>query len=418
MVESLRRTDEFREADFLVSTTDFPADGEWYPFPVGASFHSIKNEFSRWPRLNCLYFLLILLPASVLWAVGKQLAGCDLPVGRRLRALLRAYADAELVVAAGGCYLYTTSAARGNVILLINTYSFFFGVLLGKPVYLYAQSIGPFTSSMQAWLVRWALSKVRLVEFREHISGRLLDEWRLPTPTRAAADGAFLVPARPPTYDLDIRGHGQKNTVGMTVRKWYRDLREQESYERTMAAFVEWLSKEREVKVVLLPQVTFAQGNDDDRVAARDVMALLDRQDQVRVVADELSTGEIKWLCGQMDFFVGTRMHSNIFALSLGVPTLAISYQHKTEGIMATLGLGDFVVPISAISLDFLKERFDDLVHRRREVCSRLSEVIPEIELQAELAGRYIAEDFSGAAGRGGSRNRPASMTPRPLEPS
>jgi colanic acid/amylovoran biosynthesis protein len=354
----------------------------------------------------------------MMWALGQRMGEFDLPVGRRLRVLLRAYADADVVIAAGGCYLYTTSAIRGNVILLINLYSFFLGVLLGKPVYLYAQSIGPFASSIQAWLVRSALCKVRMVEFREEISGRLLEDWRLPTPTRAAADGAFLVPARAPSNDLDIRGNHSQNTVGMTVRKWYRDPRAQESYERTMAAFLDWLADERKATTVLLPQVTFVEGNDDDRVTARAIVGLMSRQDRARVLTDELSAEEIKWLCGQTDFFVGTRMHSNIFALSLGVPTLAISYQHKTEGIMASLGLDDFVVPISAISLDVLKEQFDALVRRRHEVCVRLSEVIPEIELQAELAGRYIAEDFSCARDRGGSRDRAASTAPHPPERS
>jgi len=418
MVESLRRTEVLRDADFLVSTTDFPADGERYPFPVGPSFHSLKNEFSGRPLLNCLYFLLILWPSSMIWALGRRLGGLDLPVGRRLRVLCRAYDDADVVVAAGGCYLYTTSAIRGNVILLINIYSFFFGVLLGKPVYLYAQSIGPFASSVQAWLVRSALARVRMVEFREEISGRLLDEWRLPTPIRAAADAAFLVPASPPGDNLEILGRDQRTTVGMTVRRWFRDPEQQAAYERTMAAFVDWLADERESLTVLLPQVTFTEGNDDDRVTGRAVLALVARPDRARVLMEELKPEEIKWLCGRMDFFVGTRMHSNIFALSLDVPTLAISYQHKTEGIMAGLGQGDFVVPISALSLDVLKERFGALVRRRHEVSGRLAEVIPEIELQAELAGRYIAEDFSSIEDRRVSRDRVASTTPSPWEPS
>ncbi len=417
MVESLRRTDAFREAEITVSTTDFPADGDRYPFPVASSFHSLKNRFSQRPNLNCLYFLLVLLPVSVVWALGFRWLGIDLPIGRNLRGLLRTYARADLVVAAGGGYLYTTSAGRGNVILLINIYSFAFGALIGKPVYLYAQSIGPFATSWHARLVRTALSRVRLVEYREEISGRLLDSWRLPTATRAAADAAFLLPARMPETSLAIGGHDRETIVGMTVRKWYRDPAAQEGYERTMAAFADWLGEERRMTSVLLPQVTFAEGNDDDREAARSVVAFTGLKEYVRVVDEELRAEEIKWLCGQVDFFVGTRMHSNIFALSQFVPTLAISYQPKTEGIMASLGVDEFVVPIRAISLDLLKDRFDDLVRRRREVSGRLVEVMPEIEKAAERGGRYIAEDFRSVEVR--EDPRPHQPAPRhPSEPS
>jgi colanic acid/amylovoran biosynthesis protein len=410
MVESLRRTEAFRTADIKISTTDFPADGTRYPVPVVQSFHSLKNLFSSTPDLNCLYFLLVLLPASLFWALARRLGGVDLPVGRHLRDLLRAYDSADLVVAAGGCYLYTTSAVRGNVVLLINIYSFFFGVLLGKPVYLYAQSIGPFADIFQAWMVRNALSRVRLVEYREEVSGQLLDGWHLPVPTHAVADAAFLLPSREPKGILDAGSDDRGPTVGMTVRKWFRDQEDQKRYERTMAAFVDWLADERRSRTVFLPQVTFTEGNDDDRVAARDVVSLVVHQDSARIIGDELSPEEIKWLCGRVEFFVGTRMHSNIFALSLGIPTLAISYQHKTEGIMADLGLAEFVVPITDISLNHLKDAFNRLVSRRTDVSEHLSRVIPDTERKAELGGRLIAEDFVILE----DRAKPSGQAPTP----
>jgi len=394
MVESFRRTEAFREAAIEVSSTDYPADTTRYPVAVVPSFHSLKNLFSHSPQLNCLYFLVVLLPASLLWVLGRRLGGLDLPVGQPLRDLLRAYERADAVVAAGGCYLYTTSVVQGNVDLLINIYNFLFGVLLAKPVYLYAQSIGPFAWSVQAWLVRKAISKVRLVETREDVSRKLLDSWRLTTPVHAAADAAFLLSARAPGSDLEIAGDGLNQIVGMTVRKWFREREDQERYERTMAAFVDWLADERRSRTVFLPQVTFVEGNDDDREAARDVVSLMVHQNSVRIIGDELSPEEIKWLCGRVDIFVGTRMHSNIFALSLGIPTLAISYQHKTEGIMADLGLAEFVVPITGIRLAHLKDAFDRLTSQRAEVSEHLARIIGDIERNAEHGGRLIAEDF------------------------
>jgi len=399
MVESLRRTEVFREAEIRVSSADHPADAARYPLPVVPSFHSLKNRFSSSPGINALYFLVVLLPMSLMWAVAWRLGRLDLPLPGSLRELMQAYTRADLVVAAGGGYLYTTSAIHGNVVLLITVYSFFFGMLLGKPVSLYAQSVGPFAGSLQAWLVRWALSRVRLVEVREKVSRQLLDGWGMPTPVQEAADAAFLLEARPPGERVQIVGASGRPAVGMTVRRWFRDREQQAEYERTMASFVDWLVEHREAEVIILPQVTYAEGHDDDREAARSVVASVARRERVRVVEDELGAKEIKWLCGRMGFFVGTRMHSNIFALSLGVPTLAVAYQPKTEGIMAALGLEDFVVPIEDLSLQTLTDRFEALSRDQAKIREHLQEVIGEVEESAELAGRLIAEDFLSILG-------------------
>jgi colanic acid/amylovoran biosynthesis protein len=91
-------------------------------------------------------------------------------------------------------------------------------------------------------------------------------------------------------------------------------------------------------------------------------------------------------------------MHSNIFALSLGVPTLAISYQPKTDGIMAQLGLGAFVLPITGLSPGHLWQAFDHLRESAGEVREKLRRVIPEQTARAEVAGRLIADDFATPA--------------------
>jgi colanic acid/amylovoran biosynthesis protein len=396
MIESLRRTDVFRGAEIRISSADHPADSARYPVQVIPSFHSIKNGFSGNSSASLLFFLVVLLPLSLMWALAWRVGRFDLPLPATLRGLLQTYAGADVVIAAGGGYLYTTSVTHGNVVLLINVYSFFFAVLLGKPVCLYAQSIGPFVGSWQSWFVRRTLSRVALVEVREEVSHRLLDGWGIPTPIRMVADAAFILEARPPGECPDFVGATGGPTVGMTVRKWFRDSGRQVNYERTMAAFVDWLVDERGAEVIFLPQVTYAEGHDDDRETARNVVASVARTDRARVVEDELAVAEVKWLCGRMDFFVGTRMHSNIFALSSGVPTLAIAYQPKTEGIMAGLGLGDCVLRIEELTTEELRRAFDALVARGPEIRDHLSATLPEIRAEAIEGGRLIGEVLVG----------------------
>jgi colanic acid/amylovoran biosynthesis protein len=400
MIESLRQTSAFREAEIRISSADDRQDARWYPEPTAPSFASLKSDFSRSPTAGQLYFLLVLLPASLAWAAAWRLAKVGLPVPRGLRGLLQTYAAADVVVAAGGGYLYTTSALRGGVVLLTNLYSFFFAVLLGKPVALYAQSIGPFAATWQARIVRFVLARVRLVEVREKYSQRLIDDWKLTAPVGRAGDAAFLLEAVPPAWDSELVRSADGPTVGMTVRGWFRSTQQQMEYEGTIASFVQWLTRERRASVVFLPQVTFAEGGDDDRVVARRIAEAVQRDDRVRVVENELSAPEMKWLCCQMDVFVGTRMHSNIFALSCGVPTLAIAYQPKTAGIMAELGLGDWVTTIDSLDPAKLQASFDALVARTDEIRGHLAEAVPRVMEQALDGGRLIAEVVSRGVSR------------------
>jgi colanic acid/amylovoran biosynthesis protein len=355
-----------------------------------------------------LLFLLIVLPVFLVWAAFWRAARVSLPLPRRFRAVIDAYVEADLVIAAGGGYLYTTSALRGNVVLLTNLLCFFFGVAVGKPVVLYAQSIGPFASALQERLVRCLVAKVDLIEVREQHSLRLTERWRLTTPVRLVADAAFLLQSDPPPATLEMIFDEARLAVGMTVRRWFREPNRQAAYEAHMAGFVRWLAEERDAAVVLLPQVTYVEGRDDDRETAHRVVAGAGGHGSIRVVDDELTAGQIKWLCGRADAFVGTRMHSNIFALSSGVPTLAIAYQPKTSGIMTELGLERWVVPIEEIDETGLRRIFDQLVGCRAEIESALRRKREIMVHRAYEAGRLTAEVWQGwrrpSNGRGSSR--------------
>ena len=59
---------------------------------------------------------------------------------------------------------------------------------------------------------------------------------------------------------------------------------------------------------------------------------------------------------GEMDIFIGSRMHSTIFALTAGVNTIGLAYQPKTLGTFERLSISEYCMPISEFSSkDLLK---------------------------------------------------------------
>jgi colanic acid/amylovoran biosynthesis protein len=141
--------------------------------------------------------------------------------------------------------------------------------------------------------------------------------------------------------------------------------------------------------------VTFGAGGDDDREPARRVSRAAGDHPRIHLVEDELDPAGIRGLCGAMDLFVGTRMHANIYALSMKVPTLAIGYQPKTAGIMADLGLERFVLPIEDLTLPALQDRFRQVLAERDDIAAGLAESIPRLREKARLAARLIVADWS-----------------------
>ena len=80
-----------------------------------------------------------------------------------------------------------------------------------------------------------------------------------------------------------------------------------------------------------------------------------------------------------MDYFVGTRMHSNIFATSMAVPTTAIAYEKKTNGIMETVGLQHYVVEINDITAEDLYNKVEDMIVNKKKIKKQLSCNIKDI---------------------------------------
>lgn len=399
MLKDLSDRETFKEAEIFISSSDYPADSNRYSHPVVPSFSSLKKVFAKNSHLQSLSFLIIILPLSLTWAFFYRYFRIEIPIPKNLCQLLHIYRDSDLIIAAGGGYLYTTSKLMGNVVLLITIYNFYFAILLGKPVYLYSQSIGPFVSRFQSWLVKRALCRVRLIELREGVSFNLVRSWQIQTPIYRTADPAFLIPHED-SYALGKDTEGGRFRIGITVRKWFRKMEKQKEYEETMGEFINWLIDEVGGILFFIPQVTYAEGKDDDRAAVRDIYPLIKSKGSVYLIEEELTPQQIKGICGRMDFFVGTRMHSNIYALSMNVPTLAIAYQPKTRGIMEQFYLEKFVLPIEDLSLSLFKEKFELLIKEQNKIREGLKKRVPEICQRANLNSQWIEKDYLVVRGK------------------
>lgn len=365
--------------------------------------HPVRAQAGRFWKVGGL---ILLLPATLVPALSQRWIGRSIYwlTPPSLRRIVKAYLDADLVVSAPGGYLF--SSAHG-ISLLIVMYTLALALIAGKPVYLLPQSIGPIRHTWESRLLRWLLERARIVMVREPVSMQLLQSWRLKNPRLyLLPDMAFTLPVADPDDGIawlseqGIDPGDGRPRLGMTIINGGatdHGFRRQNAYENACAAAARWFVRQTGGRVIFLPQVWGPTPDQDDRLPARRVAAQLqDLNDAILCVDKPLSTEVLKAVYGQMDLFVGTRMHSNIFAIGEGVPMIAIGYQHKTWGIAAMAGLSEWVLDIQQVDEISLVSRMEALWLNRDACRQQLRQVLPGLIQGAQQAGVMVADDYAG----------------------
>jgi colanic acid/amylovoran biosynthesis protein len=391
----------FERPDIMIQTIDIKNDGDKYGAPITSSLMWIllSSVRDRNPLVRVFVPLRGLLALYTFLGLHKIFGkGPKWILGAQLREFVTEYEKSDLVIGCGGGYLrMPNSSLRETILLYVTCLNFLVAKSLGKPVYLYSQSIGPMRSPAQTWILKRALKKVDLIEPREDVSVRYLDSLNLDTPTVATADPALLLGGygkfNPETADLKSgRLH-----VGITVRKWFNTHAELQAYEQAIASNIDYLIEKYDAQVFYIPQVIAENFGDDDRIIAREVKEFVKNKNKENfvIIDKDLKVEEIIGLCGQMEIFIGTRMHSNIFALISHVPVVAIEYEHKTRGIMRGLKLEELTIDIRDVTAESLQGRIELLMGNREHYKNLLVTNLPSQINESRRAIEVIKDRYA-----------------------
>jgi colanic acid/amylovoran biosynthesis protein len=401
---------QFPAAEITIAMNDpagYPANAREQV--VGSFTHWLKSSKrgdAAW-RMGALLMAPWLLLQSLMVAAGVRWFArpVGLPRSAALRALLQSYLDADMVVSCAGNFLY--SSGMTGIPFLLAAYAISYGWLLGKPVYMMPQTIGPLRRRWERLALRRFLRPVRLIFVRDGLSRDLLAEIGLhPPQVRLAPDMAFLYM---PTADVDVSPlllplirHDSSATrplLGVTLINWgaqNRAFNGQRRYEAAVATAIRAFVTETGGSAILFSQVTGPTAADDDRIPAQRVADLLhDLGGRVIAVEEQLSPGQLKSGYGQMDIFLGSRLHSNIFALTAGSPVMAIAYQYKTHGVMRMLGLEAWVLDIERVDGENLSEEVRRLWRQRARVRAQIAARLPALQQEIRQATGWIEADFA-----------------------
>lgn len=297
---------------------------------------------------------------------------------------------ADICVGVGGGYINSRANLKSAISLWLTLKEFRLVQKKGKPLILFSQSIGPFAYSFQMRMAGKVLRDTKLIFVREHISLKLLKNLGVSDKQMVfSPDAAFMFSSNKKQEMADsltkIGVDLKKSVVGLTVRNFLK-LPKQQQYEETLVKFIDWLAQEKQMQVLLIPQVTSNLHNDDDREVQKRIISKVNARKNILSLERQFNPYEIKGVYENMDFLIGTRMHSVIFALTGYVPSIAIAYEYKTIGIMEDLGLGKWVLKIENLTNSSLIKLFNCLINHKKNYLEVLNKNLPSYIEKAKQA--------------------------------
>ncbi len=264
----------------------------------------------------------------------------------------------------------------GIIFPLFTLFNLFIASLSGKPVIVSPCTIGEFKKPFMRTIARFVLNRVDIIMVREEISRRNLENLGVSKPKIVlGADLAFLF------KPCQIRN---ESVAGIDLTKIERPIvgfalsqeihkyafigdaetleEKYDKYVRLMSETVDFVIEKLGASIVLIPHSLSEAGNLkhkllDDRIACRNTYEKVKNKHKVQLIEGHYSPGEIKALIGKCDLLIGCRMHSTIASTSLFVPTVALAYGEKFEGIIGNLmGQKDRIIKVDS-NYEILSER-------------------------------------------------------------
>jgi len=267
-----------------------------------------------------------------------------------IKTILNLYKHAHLVLCAPGGICMGGFQNWGHIFMLsVAKY-------LRKPIAYYGRSIGPFPAiTHQNRLFREKslelLNYFSFISLRDEKSMKLADELHVKyVPT---VDSAFL---ESPHVDIpsDIENALALSPYVVFVPNlliWhfaYKDKAKIEDvlnfYKKILACIV---ARYTNHNVVMLPQ-TFNYGTyeGDDINFFKDLKRYT-QYEKLIIIPDTYSSDIQQTIISQADCMIGARYHSIVFALNQAIPFVALSYEHKIQGLLEILNKTESMVDIT-----------------------------------------------------------------------
>lgn len=333
------------------------------------------------PKSRLSEHILVILALAFLYRLGFRGPA-------RRNPWLRAIIDADFVGDIRGGDSFSDIYGFGR--FLVGSLPLLSVALLQRAYVMLPQTYGPFRFRASRALAKFMLRRASAVLTRDCNCQSLVAELSGRTASFCPDVAFTLDPLEPRRLHIAPEGldlHGEGLVVGVNVsgllymggytgRNMF-GLRTE--YRQTMCEVLDAILTRTQAAVLLVPHVF---GSEQEEEACSSLRTLYESRYPKRVfaVTQPLSERELKWIISKTDFFIGSRMHACIAALSQCVPTVGLAYSDKFLGVFESAGVGDSIIDLRTASSDDVVTRTLLALEQRLETPAQLQSRIPCVQ--------------------------------------
>lgn len=267
-----------------------------------------------------------------------------------LRSLLMHIKRADIIVNAPGGICMGGFQNWGHIKLLL------LAKKLHKPIFYYGRSIGPFpiVSEENKRFREYSIELLNYFSFlslRDKKSEAIARELNIDF--TSTVDTAFLeTPVAEIPSEIAKSLDNTKYVVFVpNLLIWHYAYRGKVSKSEILDFYVKLanaiLDNRPDHKIVFLPQTCHYGYPADDIHLFREIVEKLERKQRAIIISDKYGSDIQQTIIRNARLMIGARYHSIVFALNNAVPFIALSYEHKIEGLLMTLNKTSSMIDIS-----------------------------------------------------------------------
>jgi len=337
----------------------------------------------------------------------KALSNSTMKIPKTLSTLK----NADLFILGGGGLLQDDSSILNLIFWLIRVS---LAKLLNKCVMCYAIGVGPIDTKLGKFLTKLIINKVNLITVRDSESKKLLKNLGVNRPPiYVTADPAFVLSSATPERVSEI--FARENIIkkhhcpliGISVERLYGFKRvlpvkysvkyniwspggksKFEKFKAEMAQVADSLVTKLNAEIVFVPMY---HGR-DDKVSA-DIVQIMKNKNHAKVVTGMYTPQELKGIIGQMDMFVGLRLHSLIFAASMCIPMVGLAASSpKIRSFLKLIGQEMYVCDVNDFNSNDLLIKIEEVWVNREQIRKKLKSKVNVLQKRALSNAKLVSE--------------------------
>ncbi|PIC99890.1 polysaccharide pyruvyl transferase family protein [Sporosarcina sp. P29] len=295
-------------------------------------------------------------------------------LSRKTKQTIKTIKESEACFVKGGGFIHSSGRFTDSYTIYYLVFHILLAQSFKKPIYVMPNSFGPFKGFGVEWLVRKVLDRCELVTVRESISQEMLSD--IGVKSELFPDLGFSLEKAKRSNDELIKlrmEYPNHELVAITARP-YRfpgsnsPKQKYKSYLENMIVFSKWLY-ENNYLPVFVDHTLSETTHESDRSCILEITSKLKTHEYSFIQNKDYTSRDLKAIYSGFDYVVGTRFHSVIFAMSEGIPSIAVTYGgNKGQGIMKDLGLGEYAISMSEFNSDKAKEIFIMLCNNQESI--------------------------------------------------